>query len=118
MKIAVFGLLATAAGLLANGPSMANGDNLSFMIHNDSHFIISAFQSNEGHGWSTNWLHGDQVGAGKSSNLQFLHDGPCKIQVRVSWRTTDGGQEVGDPWNIDICKAKNVYFDGHKVTFD
>lgn len=110
--------LAVAGMSLVGANAYAAGKEFSFTIVNKSKYIISSFQVNEGDGWSNNALGGDQIDAGESSGIQFNHDGPCKIQVRVSWRTTDGGQEVGDPWNIDICDAKNVYFDGNKVTYD
>jgi hypothetical protein len=118
MKKLMIGLLFAAVAFFGGVKAYA-GDNVSFKVHNSSKFIISAFQTNEGHGWSNNWLNGDQIDAGESTVLEFLHDGPCKIQLRVSWRTTDGGQEVGDPWNIDICKAQNVYIDNRgDVTYD
>jgi len=111
-------VIAGFALALSAGMAHAEDTNYSFNIKNDSNYIISAFQTNDGDGWSTNWLNGDQVGAGETQALQFTQDGPCEIQVKVSWRTTDGGQTEGEPWNIDICKAHTVYFDGEKVTFD
>ena len=110
-------LIAATAMVMSAGSALAD-ENLEFNIKNTSDYIISAFQSNEGSGWSKNWLDGDQVDAGETQALHFLNDGPCDVQGRVSWRTTDGGQEVGDPWNIDICKAHTVYFDGKQVTYD
>lgn len=108
---------AALVGLVTLASSSAFAESLKFKIVNDSDYIISSFQSNEGDGWSKNWLRGD-VDGGKSVGMQFLRDGPCDVQVRVGWRTTDGGQEKGDPWNINICDAHTVYFDGHKVTYD
>ena len=105
-----------AAGISAS--FIAHAENYKFTIHNSSPYVISSFQANEGDGWSANWLDGLQVDSGQSIPLQFLRDGPCDIQVRVGWRTTDGGQQVGEPWNIDICKAENVYFDGENVTYN
>lgn len=95
----------------------AHAENLTFSIVNDSNYIISSFQANEGNGWSNNWLRGE-LRAGQKIGMKFLHDGPCDIQVRVGWRTTDGGQQISKPWNIDICDAHTVYFDGNKVTYD
>jgi hypothetical protein len=117
MKMLGLGAAIVALSLFAGANAQA-GNNVKFTIHNSSDYIISAFQTNDGDGWSTNWLGGDTVGAGENAPLEFTADGPCKIELRVSWRTTDGGQEVGEPWNIDICKATNVYFDGKKVTYE
>ncbi len=115
MKSIILALAAAAFSVFAG--QRAYADNYSFTIVNNSDYIISSFQINEGDGWSNNALDGS-VHAGKSVGIEFLHDGPCKIMVRVGWRTTDGGQEVGDPWKIDICEAKHVYFDGNQVTYD
>ena len=65
-----------------------------------------------------NWLGGNEVGPGEAMTLEFVKDGPCDIEVRVGWRTTDGGQEMGEPWQINICDAHTVYFDGEQVTYD
>ena len=116
MRQIVMGALALAATVFS--VQAYAGENVAFKIHNQSKYIISAFQTNDGDGWSNNWLDGDQVGAGEAVDLKFVQDGPCKIQLRVAWRTTDGGQQVGDPWDIDICDAKDVYFDGKKVTYE
>ncbi|GGH11320.1 hypothetical protein GCM10007036_08280 [Alsobacter metallidurans] len=107
-----------AAAALATLPGLpASAKSLTFTVKNTSKYIISSFQSNEGNGWSKNWIRSD-IGSGQSRALEFLQDGPCEIEVRVGWRTTDGGQQVGDAWEIDICEAHTVYFDGRKVTFD
>ena len=50
--------------------------------------------------------------------MEFTRDGPCQITFRVGWLTTDGTETLGDPWNIDICDAHNVYFDDNKATYD
>ena len=95
----------------------AHAGELKFNIMNDSDYIISSFQVNEGNGWSNNWLRGE-VRAGQKIGMRFFRDGPCEVQVRVGWRTTDGGQTIGKPWNIDICDANTVYFHGNEVTYD
>lgn len=98
--------------------TQAIAENLKFDIENSSDYTISSFQSNEGDGWSDNWLGGNEVGPGEAMTLEFVKDGPCDIEVRVGWRTTDGGQEMGEPWQINICDAHTVYFDGEQVTYD
>jgi len=115
MRKVLLGALALSATVL--GANAYAGNNVEFTIHNSSSYIISAFQTNDGDGWSNNWLGGDQVDAGEKADLKFVADGPCDIQLRVSWRTTDGGQQVGEPWDINICDAKDVFFDGKKVTY-
>lgn len=115
MKIKLMGVGIVAMATLASASAYAG--QLKFKIENSSNYIISSFQTNEGSGWSKNWLSGE-IHGGEATNMKFFEDGPCQVQVRVGWRTTDGGQEVGEPWNIDICDAKVVYFDGNKVTYE
>lgn len=110
----MLGAVSVAVGLV-NLPVQAG--ELTFNIMNDSNYIISSFQVNEGDGWSKNWLRGE-VRAGQKVGMKFFRDGPCEVQVRVGWRTTDGGQTIGKPWNIDICDANTVYFHGNEVTYD
>jgi hypothetical protein len=117
MRYLAIAALASATAFLTGGSALA-GENVSFTIHNQSDYIISAFETNDGDGWSTNWISGSELQGGSSQPLEFTQDGPCKIKLRVSWRTTDGGQQVGEPWNIGICEAKDVYFDGRQVTYE
>ena len=40
------------------------------------------------------------------------------MQFRVGWLTTSNDETMGEPWNIDICEAHNVYFDDNKASYD
>ena len=117
MRKLIWGALFALTLLLGGVADVSAGDWGNFTIHNQSDYIITGFYTDEGDGWSDNWLK-EQVGAGESAGMEFLHDGPCDINFRVGWLTTSGGETLGDPWHIDICNAKNVYFSADKVTYD
>lgn len=117
MRKFVSGALLAVAFLACGVMSASAGDWGKFTIHNQSDYIITGFYTDEGDGWSANWLK-EQVSGGDSADMEFLHDGPCDINFRVGWLTTSGGETLGDPWHIDICNAKNVYFSAEKVTYD
>ena len=117
MKKLVAAVLLSIAFLAGGRMDASAGAWGNFDIHNQSNYIITGFYTNEGDGWSANWLH-EQISAGESAAMAFTRDGPCEITFRVGWLTTDGQETLGDPWNIDICDAHNVYFDDDKATYD
>jgi len=117
MKKLVAAVLLSIAFLAGGTMNVSANDWGKFMIHNQSNYIIVGFYTNEGDGWSSNWLE-EQVSAGESAEMQFTHQGPCQVQFRVGWLTTNNDETVGEPWNIDICEAHNVYFDDNKASYD
>jgi len=117
MKKLVAAVLLSIAFLAGGTMNVSANDWGKFMIHNQSNYIIVGFYTNEGDGWSSNWLE-EQVSAGESAEMQFTHQGPCQVQFRVGWLTTSNDETVGEPWNIDICEAHNVYFDDNKASYD
>lgn len=76
------------------------------------------FYTNDGTGWSTNWL-SEPVGPGDTAELVFTKSsGRCQQTLRVGWRGKSGGEVKDDPIRIDICKASNVYLHDNDVSFD
>lgn len=109
------GVMIASLSLIAGG---ANAASFSFKLVNSSKYYISSFEVNEGKGWGKSPLD-ESLKPGESTTIRFLHDGPCKIRMRVWWELDDGEhEEVSEPWNIDICDAHHVYFDGKEVTYD
>jgi hypothetical protein len=117
MRKLIWGVLLALAVAAGGTKDSSAGGWGNFAIHNQSNYIITGFYTDEGDGWSANWLR-EQIGAGDSAEMQFTRDGPCDINFRVGWLTTSGGEEMGEPWQIDICNAHNVYFSDSKVTYD
>lgn len=115
LSLATFLTAVTGFSALAEG----TGKNGVFTIHNDtdSNTIVS-FYTNDGSGWSTNWL-SKKIAPGDSSEMEFTKPGgKCKQKLRVGWLGKSGGEVQDDPINIDICDATNVYLHDNKITYD
>ena len=112
-----------AAGLIcASGVAIAQsgtGKNGVFTVHNDTQGnTVVGFYTNDGSGWSTNWL-SRKIGPGDDSKLEFKNSGgACKQTLRVGWAGKNGNEVKDDPVNIDICKASNVYLHDNDISFD
>ncbi len=106
---------AAAALLLASTSVSAAG--YTFKIVNQSGYIIDGFYTNEGDGWSENWMD-FKLDAGETGNMEFNANGPCDISFMVTWEADDGSSIDGDETTINICEAKKIYFDGKDATYD
>ena len=121
MKTAFLPLCATVVAVGLGGPALAQGTGADgyFEIHIDTDDnVVIGFYTNDGDGWSSNWLDED-VGPGESAVAEFIADsGPCEQVLRVGWLANDGGEVVDDPISIDICDASNVYLGDNDITYD
>lgn len=112
-----------ASAALCFAISAANagtGSQGFFQIYNDteSHVVVG-FYTNDGSGWSANWLNGVQIQPGESSEAKFNADtGNCEQTFAVGWLGSDGGEVIDDPIDINICDASNVYFGDNEITYD
>lgn len=99
--------------------SAQTGKRGEFTIHNETAGnTVVGFYTNDGTGWSTNWL-SEPVGPGDTADLEFTKSGGrCQQTLRVGWRGKSGGEVKDDPIRIDICKASNVYLHDNDVSFD
>lgn len=112
-------LLALSLG----GPLAAQGTGSEgyFQIHNNTeNNLIISFYTNDGSGWSNNWLEGTEIGPDQSATATFTADtGSCDQVFAVGWLGSDGESEVVDePTSIDICAASNVYLDDNEIFYD
>jgi hypothetical protein len=112
-------ILGSVVGLSSLANAEGTGKNGVFTIHNDTDDnTVVGFNTNDGSGWSTNWL-SRSLGPGKSSDMQFSKPGgKCKQRLRVGWKGKNGGEVLDDPINIDICDASNVYLHDNEITYD
>lgn len=120
MKSMLYAVLIST--LIASPAALAQGTGAEgfFEIHNDTDGnVVVGFYTNDGSGWSTNWL-SDALNPGERSVARFdAPSGNCEQTLRVGWRGEDPAQEVlDDPINIDICDASNVYMGDNKITYD
>jgi hypothetical protein len=111
------GLAATI--LLAGSVWAQTGSNGVFSIHNDTtDNTVIGFYTNDGTGWSVNWLSEDLV-PGVIAEAAFTADtGACDQTLQVGWLGQDGGEVMDEPISIDICSASNVYLNDNEIYFD
>jgi hypothetical protein len=114
-------LLAVCATVLATfALAQGTGSEGYFEIHNNTNSnIVVGFYTNDGGGWSDNWL-SDPISIGESAVARFEADtGSCEQTLRVGWLGEDDQPEVlDDPVNIDICDSTNVYLGDNEITYD
>jgi len=109
-----------AAALALSGAVLAqSGATGAFAIHNNTGANTAVgFYTNDGSGWSDNWLSED-LAPGEVANAAFNADtGACAQTLQVGWLGADGGEVMDEPISIDICTASNVYLDDNEIYFD
>jgi len=119
LKHAAFAALvlgACASGAMAQG----TGSEGYFTIHNNTENNVAiGFYTNDGSGWSDNWLTTDTLMPGEAAEAEFTADtGACDQTIAVGWLGNDNNEVVDDPIAIDICDATNVYLFDNEIYFD
>jgi hypothetical protein len=121
MRLFQLAILATLAAPLLPAPLMAQGTGSEgyFEIHNNTEInTVVGFYTNDGSGWSQNWL-GDIIEPEGSARAEFTADaGNCDQTLRVGWLGEDGTEVLDEPISIDICAASNIYLDDNEIYFD
>lgn len=114
-------LIGAAFTLGLAGAALAQGTGAEgyFNVVNDtSDNTVVGFYTNDGSGWSENWL-SVAIEPGQHTRAQFhANTGPCDQTLQIGWLGTDGGEVLDDPIDINICEASNVYLGDNEVTFD
>lgn len=108
------------AGLVAVSSVFAqSGSGGEFTIYNSTNNnIVVGFYTNDGDGWSDNWLSGDLNPGEQAAAAFFAETGACEQAFQVGW-LGEGGEEVMDePIAIDICEASNIYLEDNEIYFD
>ena len=121
MKFIQTSLIAGALALAATAAQAGTGAEGYFTIYNNTdNNVIVGFYTNDGSGWSDNWLDSDvAIEPGEGTEVEFIADtGACDQTFAVGWLTNDGGETVDDPIDIDICDASNVYLDDNEIYYD
>ena len=114
--------IAAACCSLAIGTSaMAQGTGSEgyFQIYNNTeNNIVVGFYTNDGGGWSQNWLD-DAVMPDQSTQASFNADtGACDQLFRVGWLSENDTEVLDEPISIDICAASNVFLDDNEIYYD
>lgn len=113
--------LSAALMCLAIGPLHAGtGSEGYFQIYNDTASnILIGFYTNDGSGWSTNWIDGYAVEPGASMQAEFFApEGLCDQVFAAGWLGDDGSEVIDDPIAINICDASNVYLGDNEIFYN
>lgn len=114
--------LATAVALSATGGAFAEGTGAQgyFQLYNDtSNNVLIAFYTNDGSGWSQNWIDGAQIMPGQNGTAEFTAEtGACAQTFAAGWLGENDSEIVDDPISIDICEASNVYLGDNEIFYD
>ena len=105
--------------MLSHSLSAGTGEEGYFTIHNNTQGnVIIGFYTNDGDGWSANWLSND-LDPGQAATAEFTDDsGYCDQTFRVGWLGEDDSEVLDEPIGIDICEASNVYLDDNEIYYD
>jgi len=120
MRNITFALALVFSQLFAGATAFAqSGSGGVFTIQNrTANNIVVGFYTNDGSGWSDNWL-GEQLRPGENAEAKFdAETGACDQTLRVGWLGDNGGEVLDEPIRIDICKASNVYLDDNEIYYD
>jgi len=107
---------ATALPALAAG----TGSEGYFQIYNDTEGnVLVGFYTNDGSGWSQNWIAGVEIMPGQNGRAEFhAASGACEQLFQAGWLGGDGSEVFDEPYSIDICEASNVYLGDNEISFD
>ena len=98
------------AGVLVASPAWA--DSYKFMLHNDSKYEITGFQTYENETWST-WS-GVSIAPGDELQMDWnSSEGNCEVPFRIIYADVQTEQ-----YNVDWCKIGNIYVHNDNVTTD
>lgn len=118
-RAAALAIVLATAGFGSSALAQGTGAKGYFQIHNntDGHTVVG-FYTNDGNGWSSNWL-SEPLEPDESAEATFTEDsGPCEQDLRVGWLGENGGEVLDDPISINICEASNVYLDDNEIYYD
>ncbi|WP_417676562.1 hypothetical protein [Roseibium sp.] len=106
---------------LAVGAAHAAGTGSEgyFQIYNNTDENVAVgFYTNDGSGWSENWL-AEDLEPGESARAEFNADtGNCDQTFQIGWLGENGDEVLDEPISIDICDASNVYLEDNEIYYD
>lgn len=116
ISFAIFLILTLVTAQAAFGQSGGNG--FFNLYNNTSDNIVVSFYTNDGSGWSSNWLD-EELDPGEFAAAEFFAEtGECDQLFQVGWLGEQNDEVMDEPISIDICEATNVYLDDNEIYFD
>lgn len=105
--------------LLATAAIAQSGSGGVFTMHNQSgNNVVVGFYTNDGDGWSDNWL-SEQLDPGTNASAEFTAEtGSCDQTLQVGWLGADGSEVMDEPIAINICEATHVYLADNEIYFE
>lgn len=90
-----------------------------FTVHNVTEGnVVVGFYTNDGSGWSNNWLSEQMMPSQTATAAFFAETGSCDQVFQVGWLGSDGSEVLDEPHSINICEATNVYLGDNEIYFD
>lgn len=84
-------------------------ETYKFMLHNDSEYAISGFETNEDGKW-TKW-EGVKIAPGEKQEMEWSDaNNVCSVPFRVIYKDVETEQ-----YTIDWCKVTNIHVENDKV---
>jgi hypothetical protein len=102
--------------LASHAQSGAGGE---FTVHNITEGnVVVGFYTNDGSGWSNNWLSEQMLPNQTATAAFFAETGACDQVFQVGWLGDNGTEVLDEPISINICEATNVYLADNEIYFD
>lgn len=112
-------LCLTSLGAFSAFAEGTGADGQVKIFNSSPGFTITGFYTNDGSGWTRDWLGHETLTPGEGAVAQFRSAPPtCHQHVRAGWRSASGHEFRGHAIRVNICGLSNIYFAQEETYFD